>query len=326
MLPGGINPDHSGYPLTRKSSFTGQPVMINLKQLQAFVWVADLQSFRRAAERLNTTQPNISARIAALENELNVVLMERDAGSVRLTTKGAEMLSHARTVLRACDELVNASGNAALNDGILKIGVTEIIVNSWLREFLNVLKQAHPNISVELTVDVSVNLTKELLARTIDLAFQNGPFDPQTTGYEDLGTYPLVWVASPELGVPDSQPLTVQEMGQFPILTHARGTQPFTQVAQHFGASRIRDVRIVPSSSLAACLHMTIDAMGIASLPMAMVHRELASGRLRQLDYAWSPQALHFLARYDEQRSPEFVRQAALLAKSVAAGFRAGGK
>jgi len=298
--------------------------MINLKQLQAFVWVADLQSFRQAAQRLNTTQPNISARIASLESELNVVLMERDAGSVRLTTKGIEMLSHARDVLRACDELVNASSNAKLTDGILKIGVTEIIVNSWLREFLNVLKQAYPNISVELNVDVSANLTKELFARTIDLAFQNGPFDPQTSGHEDLGTYPLVWVASPELGVPDDQPLTVQEMAQFPILTHARGTQPFIQVAQHFGASRKRNVRIVPSSSLAACLHMTIDAMGIASLPMAMVHRELASGQLHQINYAWAPEDLHFLARYDQRKSPDFVRQAALIAKRVAAGFTAG--
>lgn len=298
--------------------------MINLKQLQAFVWVADLQSFKRAAERLNTTQPNISARIAALENELSVILMERDAGSVRLTTKGVELLSHARDVLRACDGLVNASGNATLTDGILKIGVTEIIVNSWLREFLNVLKEAYPNISVELTVDVSANLTKELFARTIDLAFQNGPFDPQTSGHEDLGTYPLVWVASPELSVPTDKPLTLEAMAQFPILTHARGTQPFVQVAQHFGANRKRDVRLVPSSSLAACLHMTIDAMGIASLPISMVHGELASGQLHLLEYNWAPEDLHFLARFDAEKSPEFVRQAALIAKSVAAGFEAG--
>ena len=60
----------------------------NLKQIEAFVWVADLQSFRRAAERLNTTQPNISARISSLEEALGTALMTRDAGSVRLTGKG----------------------------------------------------------------------------------------------------------------------------------------------------------------------------------------------------------------------------------------------
>lgn len=53
---------------------------VSLKQLEAFVAVADLGTFRRAAERLNTTQPNISARIAQLEAQMKVSLMERDAG------------------------------------------------------------------------------------------------------------------------------------------------------------------------------------------------------------------------------------------------------
>ena len=59
---------------------------INLKQLEAFVWVADLGSFRKAADRLNTTQPNVSSRIALLEGAMKRKLMERDAGSVRLTS------------------------------------------------------------------------------------------------------------------------------------------------------------------------------------------------------------------------------------------------
>lgn len=52
---------------------------ITLKQIEAFVAVADLGTFRRAAERLNTTQPNISNRIAGLEAQLRVSLMQRDA-------------------------------------------------------------------------------------------------------------------------------------------------------------------------------------------------------------------------------------------------------
>ena len=61
---------------------------VNIKQLEAFVHVADQASFRRAAAALNTTQPNISARIASLENSIGQKLMERDSGSVVLTTSG----------------------------------------------------------------------------------------------------------------------------------------------------------------------------------------------------------------------------------------------
>ena len=54
---------------------------ITFKQIEAFVQVADLASFRRAAERLNTTQPNISARISGLESQLNLKLFERGGAS-----------------------------------------------------------------------------------------------------------------------------------------------------------------------------------------------------------------------------------------------------
>ncbi|MGR3638602.1 helix-turn-helix domain-containing protein, partial [Alterinioella nitratireducens] len=61
---------------------------LTLKQLEALVWVADLGSFRKAAAHLGTTQPNISARIAALEATLGFSLMARDAGSVEMTPRG----------------------------------------------------------------------------------------------------------------------------------------------------------------------------------------------------------------------------------------------
>ena len=61
---------------------------LTLKQLEALIWVADLQSFRKAAEHLRTTQPNISARIAALEEALGQSLLVRDGGTIKPTGAG----------------------------------------------------------------------------------------------------------------------------------------------------------------------------------------------------------------------------------------------
>ena len=291
---------------------------LNLKQLQAFVWVADLGSFRRAAERLNTTQPNISARISALESLLGGRLMDRDAGSVRLTSQGQRLLTHARRVLAEVEALVEASGEAALYDTTLRLGVTEMIVHTWLREFLRVLKDRFPNLSVELTVDLSVNLERDLASRSLDLALQNGPFTVQMTGQMDLGTYPSVWVAGRTIaraGAP------LADLADYPILTHARDTWLFRQIADHFAQRRDMPARLVPSSNLAACLQMTVDGMGIAALPAAMVSRELGSGDLVRLDYSWHPEPLQFFARYDAERAPRLVAQAARIATDVAKGF-----
>ncbi|MGL1138605.1 LysR family transcriptional regulator, partial [Vibrio parahaemolyticus] len=51
--------------------------MLDLKSLETFVWVLRLGGFRKAAERLNTTQPAISARVSQLEDELGVSLFDR---------------------------------------------------------------------------------------------------------------------------------------------------------------------------------------------------------------------------------------------------------
>ena len=293
----------------------------NLKQLEALVWVADLGSFRKAADRLNTTQPNISARIAGLEALLQVTLMERDAGSVRLTSKGLEVLEHARTVLNATEALVQSASSAALFDGTLRLGVTEMIVHTWLPEFLRQLKTQYPTIQVEMTVDMSVNLEKQLAERTLDLALQNSPFNRAISGQKPLGTYPLIWVAAPALGLQNLEPATIDDLAQHSILTHGRETRLYAETVSHFSERRDLRVRLVPSSSLAACLHMTINGMGIVTVPAAMVTREIAAGTLASVPYGWTPEALKFYARYDAQKAMGFVETAADLASQVAAGF-----
>lgn len=283
--------------------------------------MADLGSFRKAARRLNTTQPNISSRIAALETALDVKLMERDAGSVRLTTRGREMLQHARAVMRATDAFIDAGRDSSLAAGTLKLGVTEMVVHTWLREFLKRFKQAYPNIVVELIVDLSVNLERELAERSIDLAFQSGPFTTSVTGSRDLGTYPVVWVASPAIAREMPQSVSISDLARFPIHTHARNTRPYQDIEAHFGAKPDLPYRLVPSSNLSACLHMTIDGLGIAALLLPMVEAELAAGELEQINYDWVPQPLSFFARYDAGKSSLLVDHAAELATTVAKDF-----
>ena len=291
---------------------------INLKQLEAFVWVADLGSFRKAADRLNTTQPNVSSRIALLEGTMKRKLMERDAGSVRLTSKGIQMLEYARKVLRTADAFADAAAEPSLIDGTLRLGVTEMIVHTWLSDFLKALSNTFPQLHVELTVDLSVNLERELAARTLDLALQNGPFRQQITGKIPLGDYPLIWVASRSLSLRGIQNPTMDHIAQHPILTHSRDTRLYTETAAHFARRKDLNVRLVPSSNLAACLYMTLNGMGVATLPAAMVTKELSSGDLIQIDYQWQPEDLEFFARFDADRAPSFVPQAAKIAKTMA--------
>lgn len=290
---------------------------LDFKQLEAFIWVADLGSFSKAATRLNTTQPNISVRIRSLESTLKVTLLERDAGSVRLTARGQDLLVHGRQVLDSAHKLIAAVGDTSLRTGTLRLGVTEMIVHTWLQTFLKLLKEQYPALQVEITIDLSVNLTKELVDRNIDLALQNGPFERSSMSSVELGTYPLIWVASPELGLPRKQGVSSRVLGAHPLLTHARDTALFKQMSEHCNSVGMTNVRLVPSSSLAACLFLAINGMGVATLPRSMVLDSLEKGEVVEVKYPWTPESLDFQARYDKSKSPVFVMDIARLAQEV---------
>lgn len=283
--------------------------------------MADLASFRRAAKRLHTTQPNVSSRIASLEAALGVALMERDAGSVRLTAHGQALLVRARKVLRSLEEFVEAADNTVLFDGVLRLGVTEIIVHTWLRDFMKQFKAQYPNTMVELNVDLSVNLDSQLHEHSIDIAFQSGPYKHKASGEKKLGVYPIVWVASPALGLATNQRLTKEQICHHPIVTHARNTLPFEEVSAHFAAWPELNTRLMPSSNLSACLQMTIDGYGVAALLAPMVKSEIESGELILLDYKWQPSSLIFSARYDAAKASLIVQKSAELAVNVAGEF-----
>ena len=280
-----------------------------LKQLEALIWVADLGSFRKAAAHLNTTQPNISSRIAGLEKTLGLSLMQRDTGSVRLTPKGVEIVAQARVVLQNADALVNIAGRPDLHTDRIRLGATELVAYTWLREFMRRVSDAFPNVSIELTVDLSRNLDKELANNTLDLTIQTAPFSTQATGEIALGAYPFGWVAAPDIA---AKPIDLHAL---PILTHARGTVAYSELRERLGDR----ARIVPSNALMSSLHMVLDGMGIAVLPQIMAQEHIDSGALVALPMDWLPSPLQFAARFQKDKASATVQAAALIAAEVAA-------
>ncbi|CTQ34357.1 LysR family transcriptional regulator [Jannaschia rubra] len=288
-----------------------------LKQIEALVTVADLGGFRRAAEHLNTTQPNISSRIAGLEETLGHVLMLRDAGSVRMTARGEAVLAAARRILAEAETLIDVAERPDLVEGRLRLGVTELVACTWLHRYLRALKDGWPSLSVELTVDLSRVLDRDLAAGALDLTIQTAPFATDTTGVIDLGQAPYVWLAAPSAaaGLPDRPDLI--SLAAEPILTHARHTEAFAQLSAQAAKLGVPAARLVPSSSMASCLQMVVDGLGVALLPQPIAARHIAAGELVALDTGWLPAPLSLAARFHEGRAAPHVAQAARLALTM---------
>ncbi|WP_282151876.1 LysR family transcriptional regulator [Ruegeria atlantica] len=290
---------------------------ITLKQLEAFAFVVDTGSFRAAATALGTTQPNISSRISALEMALDVALLYRDAGSVRLTEKGRELLVLTRDILRAGEALLEAAGRQELIEERLRLGVTELVACTWLQTFLRLLRQEYPNLRVELEVDLSLQIEERLREGRIDLALQNGPFAFQATGEQALAEEPYVWVANTDLANELAGGASVARFFDKAVLTHARHTSA-ARALHELAATGVYDAgKIIHSSALSACLPMVNEGLGVALLPRSLVSEEMKDGRLQSLKSDWIAPPLSFFARFNADRAPRFVAKACEIAASV---------
>ena len=290
---------------------------ISLKQLEALVAVIDAGTFRRAAERLGTTQPNISARINALEAQLDLVLMHRDAGSVRLTERGELLLQSARDVLWAAEKFIETANRKDLVQERLRLGVTELIACTWLHDFLRALKQIYPSVAVELSINLSKEIEAELNSGQIDLALQTAPFDKEMTGTIALDKQPYGWVASPGIVADLGDERTLRAFVQWPVLAHAKHTIAAKRLADTVETNGLPPERIVHSSSLTSSMQMAVDGMGIAMLPKTLTQELEDNGKLVALSCDWHPPALEFFARFDAKRMPRFIAEAAALAAKV---------
>lgn len=296
--------------------------LLNLKQLEALVWVADLGSFRKAAHHLNTTQPNISARISGIEKALSVNLMRRDAGSIHLTDKGREILGIARNVLREAERIVEISERPDLIADRLRLGVTELVACTWLHAYLRRIRATYPALNVELTVDLSRNLDQDLSANKLDLAIQTAPFASAASGVVELGKIPYIWVANRQIAGKLSGNLSLVDLLPHSILTHARHTQAYVELVEHAEAQALSATRFISSNSLASCVQMAADGMGVTLLPRALVEKELATRALIEMNVNWTPTPLRFAARFQSERAARFLTHSADLAALVVCEYQ----
>lgn len=292
---------------------------VTFKQLEAFTLVVDTGTFRAAADTLGTTQPNISARISALETTLGAALLIRDRGAVRLTAKGEVLLEKARDVLWAGEALLEEAGRHDLIDETLRLGVTELVACTWLQGFLRILKAEYPALRVQLEVDLSTVIEQRLGEGQLDLAFQTGPFSYDKMEGHPLGVEPYCWVANPILAQKMGARPALEQVFAYTILTHAKHTQAghaLHQLAQDQG---LAGAAIVHSSALSACLPMVLEGLGTALLPVRLVRGYVEKGQLIPVAVDWLPDPLCFFARYVKARSPRYVRHAAEMARQAAA-------
>lgn len=256
---------------------------MDLGQLEAFVQVAERQSFSRAAESLGLTQPSVTARIQALERDLHETLFERNGRGVRLTEVGVSFLPHVQRVLKALQDGRDAVLSLQeLEMGMLRLGVAPTISTYVLPELLTMFRSRYPGIEVSVRTEYSQQIVQLVLADEVQVGLE------RTITHPDVVTVPLykdelVLVVAPEHPFAKRRRATIEEVSQQPLIMFNRGSSYYTLVHT---ALRQAGAPVSPAMELdnmEATKKMVEERLGIAMLPKAAVERELGDGGLHQV-------------------------------------------
>jgi DNA-binding transcriptional LysR family regulator len=295
---------------------------LNLKFLETFVWVARLRSFSLTAEKLGTTQAAVSNRIATLERDLGVRLLERDLRNVSLTPHGLRALPQAEAIVRMVGEFERAIADTTSLRGTVMIGAIDSIVYAWLPRLIERVKEVYPNVTIDLNVDTSINLARQIQERQIDLGLIMGPVVAPHIRNIELCEFDCLWIAAPNLALKTGR-LCIADLAEYPIFAYSKGSQPHQAVLRAIEAADVDPgaVRVFNSNSLATITRLIRDGVGVAVLPQVVVQEYLEKGELRILDVDARLPPLHFHVAFADNPGNALPALIAEMAVEIAAAF-----
>lgn len=146
-------------------------IKFDWNRARAFLVTAEEGSLSAAARALGMTQPTLGRQVAALEQELGVVLFERVAHGLVLTPGGLELVEHVRAMGEAASYVsLTASGQSQSIEGTICISASEVYAVFILPGIIARLRQLEPRIQIEI---IASNSASDLRRREADIALRN---------------------------------------------------------------------------------------------------------------------------------------------------------
>lgn len=231
---------------------------LDLDAVQAFVRIAELGSFTRAAEALDTTQAAISLKLKRLEERLGWRLIERTPRYVELSVRGAAFLEHARELLAVHDRALVAFAGARQR---LTVGISDHVAGPELPALIARMNAQHPQLLMEIRIGSSGDLLQAFDRREFDAVIsrlQAGRTDGELLAEDSFG-----WFATPGWQPPPHQPL--------PLATLAEPCGVRAIAAQLLDGAGISWTEVFVGGGVAAVVAAVMAGLGVAALATRML-------------------------------------------------------
>jgi len=198
---------------------------MNFKQLEAFIWVSELQSFTKASRQLFMSQPAVSFQIKALEENLQVSLFQRGDKKVILTEAGRLLYPEAKQLIRHYNRIkAGLDDLKGLKTGHLVLGASTIPGEYLLPILIGGFKEKYPGIKITLKVAGSGQVGRWVREREIDFGITGAPIDWEGTECVSWLKDQLVLIVPPSHPWADMSEVNLEDLKNETLILRERGS------------------------------------------------------------------------------------------------------
>ena len=286
-----------------------QAVDFDLRQLEIFRKVVELESFSKAAEVVFLAQASVSERIANLENMLGLKLLDRLGRRVVPTKAGELLYKHALNLLEmkriACAEMEDFLG---IRRGEIRIGGSTIPGEYILPRVLGLFGRKNSQITVTLVIADSAEIENRVLEGQLELGVIG-----RKTSQRSLATSPL-WQDELVIAVPSGhrwakrEEVSLEELTQEPFILRESGSGTLKTLDDYLraaGLEGIGSLRIIARLGTSTAVKEGIKAgLGVSILSSLAMNTEFETGLLKQLKVKGLRMTRSFYMIRDKRRTP----------------------
>lgn len=261
--------------------------MISIRQLRYFEALASTLHFGKAAEMVNVSQPALSAQIMEMERHLGVTLVERSRTNTLLTTKGHEVLEHARAILAGVGKLEEAArSSTGTLEGLFRLGIIPTVAPYLVPKLVPALRESFPSLELELKEAVTDRLIVDLQDGKLDTVIAALPIDAD--GIETLPLFSdrfFMAMANNRESILMS-PLIETQVNAERLLLLEEGHCLREQALSVCGTVGKRSLVNFGATSMATLLQMVSHDMGMTLIPEMAIPTETARSDIRIVSFA----------------------------------------
>lgn len=260
----------------------------DLNALILFAKVVDANSFSEAARRLGMPVSTVSRRIAALEDQLGLRLLERSTRTLRLTSAGSEVFEHAQRGAELSETVAHiASHHQSHVSGMLRLSAPPSLSDSLLAPLAGAFQAAHPAVRIRILVTERM---VDYIAEGVDLVFRVGALKDSTLIARKILTYRHQLLASPAYLETGKFPKTPQDLLEHRLLAFSRWRPENRWIFTRPDTKKQETLTFQPYLSMndyAGLASALVAGAGIGELPPLVQPELLRTGKLREVMPRW---------------------------------------